>query len=73
MKNKHESEILSRLLELTRGMPYEATPDELAELRDANEEEKRSERDREAQARLNEVKRQEKALLEMARGGVDAA
>ena len=73
MKHKHESEILSRLLELTRGITYEATPDELAELRDVDEEQKRSERDREAQARLNEIERQEKALLDLARGGVVAA
>ena len=73
MKHKHESEILSRLLELTKGMPYEATHDELAELRDADEEKKQSERDREAQARLNEVKRQEKALLDLATGGAETA
>lgn len=68
MKHKHESEILSRLLELTNGVQYEASPDELAELRDVDDEKRRSERDREAQARLNEVKRQEKALLDLARG-----
>ena len=72
MKHKHESEILSRLLELTKGTPYEASPDELAELRDVDDERRRSDKDREAQARLNEVKRQEKALLDLARGGVDA-
>ncbi|KAF6231266.1 hypothetical protein HO173_010598 [Letharia columbiana] len=73
MKHKHESEILSRLLELTKGMPYEASPDELAELRDVDDEKRQSERDREAQARLNEIKRQEKAVLDLARGGVEAA
>ena len=73
MKHKHESEILSRLLELTKGKQYEASPDELSELRDVDDERKRSERDREAQARLNEIKRQEKALLDLARGGVQAA
>lgn len=72
MKHKHESEILSRLLDLTKGVPYEATSDELAELRDVDAEKRRSERDRQAQARLNEVKRQEKELLDLARGGVDA-
>lgn len=72
MKHKHESEILSRLLELTKGIPYEASPDELAELRDVDDEKRRSDKDREAQARLNEVKRQEKALLDLARGGVEA-
>ena len=72
MKHKHENEILSRLLDLTKGVPYEATSDELAELRDVDAEKKRSERDRQAQARLNEVKRQEKELLDLARGGADA-
>ena len=72
MKHKNESEILSRLLELTNAMPYEASPDELAELRSVDDERRRSETDREAQARLNEVKRQEKALLNLARGGVEA-
>ena len=70
MKHKHESEILSRLLEMTKGRQYEASPDELAELRGVDDEGKRSERDREAQAKLNEIKRQEKALLDLARGGI---
>ena len=70
MKHKDESEILARLLELTKGVQYEASPDELAELRDVDDEKRRSERDREAQARLNEVKRQEKALLDLARGRI---
>ena len=73
MKHKHESEILSRLLELTKGMPYEASLDELAELRRVDDEKRQSEKDRKAQARLNEVHRQEKALLDLARGGVEAA
>jgi len=69
MKHKHESEILSKLLELTNSKPYEATPDELAELREEEDFQRSSERDRAAQARLNETRRQEKALLEQARGG----
>ncbi len=73
MKHKHESEILSRLLELTKGKPYEASPEELAELGNVDDEKRLSERDREAQARLNELKRQEKALLDLARGGAEAA
>ena len=72
MKHKHESEILSRLLELTKAKPYEASPDELAELRDVDVEKIRSERDREAQAKLNEIRRREKALLDLARGGVES-
>jgi len=69
MKHKHESEILSKLLEMTKAIPYEATPDELAELREEDDFKRSSDRDRAAQARLNETRRQEKALLEAARGG----
>ncbi|KAK4693577.1 large subunit ribosomal protein MRP49, partial [Lecanoromycetidae sp. Uapishka_2] len=69
MKHKHESEILSKLLELTKATPYEATPDEVAELREEEDFTRRSERDRAAQAKLNETRRQERALLEAARGG----
>ena len=72
MKHKNESEILSRLLELTEGMPYEATPEELDELKEVDVEKRRSERDREAQAKLNEVRKQEKALLDLARGRTQA-
>ena len=54
-------------------MPYEASPEELTELRDLDDERSRSERDSEAQARLNEIRRQEKALLDLARGRVEAA
>ena len=72
MKHKHESEILSRLLELTKGTPYEATPEELDELKEVDVEKRRSQRDRDAQAKLNEVRRQEKALLDLARGRIQA-
>ena len=72
MKYKNESEILSRLLELTRGIPYEATPEELDELMEVDVEKRRSERDRDAQAKLNEVRRQEQALLDKARGRIQA-
>ncbi len=72
MKHKQESEILSRLLEVASGEPYEITPEELTELRELEDDKRSSQRDREAQARLNEVKRQEKALLDQARGITDA-
>ncbi len=72
MKHKNESEILSRLLELGSGKPYEIIPEEHAELRGLEDYRRSSQRDREAQARLNEVKKQEKALLDQARGVTDA-
>ncbi len=68
MKHKSESEILSRLLEMTKAMPYEATPDELAELRDVEDYNRKSAMDKAAQSRLNQIKRQEQALLDQARG-----
>ena len=67
MKHKHESEILSHLLELTKGQPYEMTTEERMELREVEDFKRSSSRDREAQARLNEVRRQEQALLDSAR------
>ena len=68
MKHKSESEILSRLLEMTKAMPYEASPDELAELRDVEDYNRKTTRDRAAQSRLNQIKKQEQALLDQARG-----
>jgi len=72
MKHKHESEILSRLLELTGGTPYQISEEEQAELREVEDHKRASQRDREAQARLNDIKKQEKALLDQARGITDA-
>lgn len=73
MKHKHESEILEKLMALTKGIPYEASPDELAELQDVGDYKRRSEEDRQGQAKLNAIIQQEKALLEKARGGGDDA
>ena len=74
MKHKHESEILAQLLELTKAHQYESTSEEYSEQRDVEDHRRRSQRDREAQMRLNEVKCQEKALLDQARGrGVEAS
>ena len=68
MKHKRDSEILDRLLELTKATPYVASPDEEAELREVDENKTRSERDQKAQMRLNQIRRQEQALLDQARG-----
>lgn len=72
MKHKREGDILSRLVEVTSGKPYEVTPEEHSELRELEDYRRSSQKDREAQARLNEVKKQEKALLDQARGLTDA-
>lgn len=69
MKHRHESEILDRLMDLTKGIQYEASADEKTELQDVIHDKAMSDKTREAQMRLNEVKKQEKMLLEQARGG----
>ena len=68
MKHKHESEILNRLIELTKAVPYKPNEDEMTELEEVKEDIRRSTRDRERQTRLNEIKKQEAALLEQAKG-----
>ena len=68
MKHKHENDILSKLLELTNATPYKISSDEEVELREVEDDRRRSERDRETQARINSMKRQEKALMDQAKG-----
>ena len=68
IKYKHENDILSRLLELTHGVPYEITPEERAELEEVKDYQTDRERDRARQAKLNETKREEQRLLNLARG-----
>ncbi|KAL8694395.1 MAG: hypothetical protein Q9218_000961 [Villophora microphyllina] len=70
MKHKHESQILSELLNMTKATPVVATPEEEADLQVLADEEKRSEADRVRNATYTEQKRQEKALLDQARGAV---
>ncbi|KAI4125455.1 MAG: hypothetical protein LQ338_004237 [Usnochroma carphineum] len=72
MKHKHESDILSELVDLTKATPVVATPEEEAEFQQLAEEEKRSALDRVRNAAYTEQKKQEKALLDQARGAVGA-
>ncbi|KAL8710330.1 MAG: hypothetical protein Q9220_005100 [cf. Caloplaca sp. 1 TL-2023] len=73
MKHRHESEILRELLDLTKATPVVATAEEEAELEMIAEEEKRGEMDRARNAAYTQKKRQEKALLDQARGAVAGA
>ena len=68
MKGKHEREILNSLLEITRARKVEATEEEAAELAQLEEQQRRSDVDKERTARVIEVERREKMLLEQARG-----
>ena len=70
MKHRHESEILSELMTLTKASPVEPSAQEKAELQQLAEEERQGGLDRARNAAYNERKRQEKALLEQARGAV---
>ncbi|KAL8659890.1 MAG: hypothetical protein Q9226_000184 [Calogaya cf. arnoldii] len=70
MKHRHESEILSELLSLTKASPVEPSAEEEAELEKLAEEERQGGLDRAKNAAYTEQKRQEKALLDQARGAV---
>jgi hypothetical protein len=68
MKRKHESQILESVLEMTKARALRATPDESRQLRELKEQRQRSERDRQGMAEAWAKLKQEKALLEAARG-----
>ncbi|KAL8915122.1 MAG: hypothetical protein Q9171_000425 [Xanthocarpia ochracea] len=68
MKHRNESEILSELMTLTKASPVEPSPQEEAELQELAEEERQGGLDRARNTAYNERKRQEKALLDQARG-----
>ena len=70
MKHKKEEEILERLMDVTKAQAVMASADEEAELRELEEQRRKSERDREEVMAYNEKVRQERALLEQARGGL---
>ena len=73
MKHRHESDILSDLMDLTNAAPVTATADEELELQQLKAEEKKIEADRIRGAALSEKLRQEKALLDQARGAIGSA
>ena len=68
MKHKQAPEILKQLLEVTKGVSYEPSMEELAEVEEAAEDRRRRDRDKRRQQKYNEIRRQELALLEHAKG-----
>lgn len=70
MKDLHETQILERLLAVTKARPYEASPEEQVDIQEVKDFEERSQVDRERQDRLNKIKAQEKAIMEQAKGAV---
>jgi len=73
MKHRHESEILSQLLAITKASPVEPTPEELEELRRLEEQQIESEKDARRSQAVNEKRRRQAAILAQARGQVAAA
>lgn len=68
MKHKKPEEILERLMQVTKAKAVVASPDDEVEMRELEEQRRKSERDREHVMAYNEKVRQERALLEQARG-----
>lgn len=70
MKHKHEEEILEQLMQITKAVQVNPSPDEELEMKELEDQRARSERDAETTRVYNEKVRQEKALLEQARSAV---
>ena len=69
MKHARESEILAKLLDLTRAQPVEASAAELAQVRTLQERRGAAERDAERAEERNMRRRRQQAVLEQARSG----
>lgn len=72
MKASHSTNILKEFMEKTGAVPVAPTPQEEAEMRDAEELEKRGEVDRERMRRALEAERREAALIATARNEASA-
>lgn len=68
MKHRTESEILDQLLKLTEARTVKATADELREIAEIEEANRKAEANALKAAQLNEVKKREKMLLQQASG-----
>lgn len=73
MKHRHESEILSQLLSITKAVPIEPTEKELEQIRDLEEQRLLSEQDSRRSQIVNENRRRKEAILAQARGEIAAA
>jgi large subunit ribosomal protein MRP49 len=72
MESKNTSEILSELMNFTKGKPVKATPEETRQIQELEEFQKRSEEDRERMLKVNAERKREEAILTQARGEVEA-
>lgn len=72
MHNQTTSEILTKLMELTKGKPVKPTADEARQLREIEEFTDQSNADRERMKAVTEALKREEAILTQARGEVEA-
>lgn len=72
MKHRHEAEILSQLLSVTKALTVEPTEEDLETLRDLAEKRKQSEIDAKRTKEVLEQKKREEAMLAQAKGLVAA-
>jgi large subunit ribosomal protein MRP49 len=68
MKHRHESEILSQLMSLTKATPVAPTSEEAEQLRSLEEHRIQSEKDSARSHEVNEKRKQKEAILAQARG-----
>lgn len=73
MKHRHESEILSQLMELTKAQQIEAAPEETEMLANLEAAQKKSEEDRARNNAYKEAKARSDAILAQARTAGGAA
>jgi len=73
MKHRHESEILSQLMTLTKAKPVKPTAEELRQIQELEEHRAQSERDSKRMHEVNEKRKQTEAMLAQARGELAAA
>ncbi len=73
MKHRHESEILDRLMKVTRAVQVQPTEEEELELRQMEEERIKSEEDRRRMAAVTAQRLREKELMAQARASIAGA
>jgi len=73
MKHRHESQILSQLLAVTKAVPVEPTKEELEQIRELEEQQRLSEQDSKRSQAVNVKRKRTEAMLAQARGEVAAA
>jgi large subunit ribosomal protein MRP49 len=73
MKHRHESQILSQLLAITKAVPVEPTKEELEQIQELEEQQRLSEQDSKRSQAVNAKRKRTEAMLAQARGEMAAA